>query len=268
MKLGIVGYGYVGKAVYNYFKDKHNVIYYDPFLDGSCTKEEINQCEVAFVCVFTPEKEDGECDTSIVSEVINWIETPLICIKSTISIGYTDKIKSETGKRVVFSPEYIGESTYDTGYFNFNKSMNNHSFFIFGGDKRDTRELVDLYSEISGPTKVYRQTDAKSAEVAKYMENGFFSLKTVFCYEIDQICKSVGVDYNEVRELWLLDPRMGASHTCVFKSKYNPYDGKCLPKDIAALIYTSKKSGYNPEFLEEIVKSNRRIGERRKLKID
>ena len=144
----------------------------------------------------------------------------------------------------------------------------NHSFFIFGGDKRDTRELVDLYSEISGPTKVYRQTDAKSAEVAKYMENGFFSLKTVFCYEIDQICKSVGVDYNEVRELWLLDPRMGASHTCVFKSKYNPYDGKCLPKDIAALIYTSKKSGYNPEFLEEIVKSNRRIGERRKLKLD
>ena len=124
----------------------------------------------------------------------------------------------------------------------------------------DTRRMVDLYSEISGPTKTYRQTDAKSAEVAKYMENAFFSVKTVFCHEMDQISKAVGVDYNEVRELWLLDPRMGASHTCVFNSKKNPYDGKCLPKDIAALVYSSKDSMYNPKFLEEVIRSNERIG--------
>ena len=268
MKLGIVGYGYVGKAVYDFFKNKHEVIYYDPFVEGSCTKEDINSCNISFVCVFTPEKESGECDTRIVTEVINWINTPLICIKSTVSIGYTDKIMEETGKRVVFSPEYIGESTYDTGYFNFNKSMNNHSFFIFGGSRKDTYKLVNLYSEIAGPTKIYRQTDAMSAEIAKYMENCFFSVKSVFCYEMDQICKSCNLDYNEVRELWLLDPRMGVSHTCVFDSKDNPYDGKCLPKDIASLIYTSKNSGYNPEFLNEVVKSNKRIGERRKEKID
>ena len=155
---------------------------------------------------------------------------PLICIKSTVSIGYTDYIKNKTGKRIIFSPEYIGESTYDTGYFNFNKSMRNHSFFIFGGDKKDTKEFVDLYSEVSGPTKVYKQTDAKTAEIAKYMENAFFSVKTVFCYEMKQICDIFDCDYNEVREAWLLDPRMGASHTCVFKSKNYPYDGKCLPK--------------------------------------
>ena len=44
------------------------------------------------------------------------------------------------------------------------------------------------------------------------------SVKTVFCYEMDQIAKTMGVDYNELRELWLLDPRMGTSHTCVFES--------------------------------------------------
>ena len=268
MKIGVVGYGYVGKAVYNYFNDRHTVIYYDPFIDGSSTKEEINQCDIAFVCVFTPEKSTGECDTSIVTEVINWIETPLICIKSTISIGYTDMIKKQTGKKVVFSPEYIGESTYDTGYFNFNKNMNNHSFFIFGGDKCDTRKMVELYTPISGPTKVYRQTDAKSAEIAKYMENAFFSLKTVYCHEMDQICKTMGSDYNEVRELWLLDPRMGPSHTCVFPNKDAPYDGKCLPKDIAALVYTSTQNGYRPQFMMDIIDSNERISDlRRKNKI-
>ena len=77
---------------------------------------------------------------------------------------------------------------------------------------------------------------------------------------MDQISKAVGVDYNEVRELWLLDPRMGASHTCVFSSKKNPYDGKCLPKDIAALVFSSTESNYKPEFMEEVIKSNERIG--------
>lgn len=264
MKIGVVGYGYVGQAVFEYFKKKHDVIYFDPFVDGSCTKEDINKCDYAFVCVFTPEKSTGECDTSIVTEVIEWIETPLICIKSTVSIGYTDMIKEKTQKRIVFSPEYIGESTYDTGYFNFNKSMTNHSFFIFGGDKTDTKEFVDLYNEISGPTKVYKQTDAKTAEIAKYMENAFFSVKTVFCYEMNEICKSFDCDYNEVREAWLLDPRMGHSHTCVFKSKQEPYDGKCLPKDIAALIFSSNQNNYQPKFLENVVESNKRIGEKRK----
>lgn len=261
MKIGVVGYGYVGKAIFEYFKDRHNTIYYDPFVDGSCSKEEINNCDYVFVCVFTPSKENGECDTSIVTEVIEWIEAPLICIKSTVNIGYTDMIKEKTGKRIVFSPEYIGESTYDTGYFNFNKSMKNHSFFTIGGDKNDTKEFVDLYSEISGPTKVYKQTDAKTAEIAKYMENGFFSVKTVFCYEMNEICKAFDCDYNEVREAWLLDPRMGSSHTCVFKSKNEPYDGKCLPKDIAALVQSSNDKNYKPKFLESVMESNKRIGE-------
>ena len=80
MKIGIVGYGYVGKAMYNYFKGHYETIFYDPFIEGSCTKEEINECNLAVVCVFTPTGEDGKCDTSIVEEVIEWINTPLILI--------------------------------------------------------------------------------------------------------------------------------------------------------------------------------------------
>lgn len=259
MKIGIVGYGYVGKAMYNYFKGHFQTIFYDPFIDGSCTREEINECNLAVVCVFTPTGKDGQCDTSIVEEVIEWINTPLILIKSTIAIGTTRRLKEKSGKRICFSPEYIGESTYDTGYFNFNKEMKHHRFYTFGGDKNDTAELVSIFQIISGPTKIYKQTDETSAEIAKYMENAFFSTKVIFCHEFNQICKHWGVDYNEVRECWLLDPRIGHSHTCVFKNKEYPFDGKCLPKDLAAIIYSSKEKGYSPEFLEEVRESNERI---------
>ena len=53
MKIGIVGYGYVGQAMYKFFKDHYEVVYYDPFKDGSCTKEDINKCNLAIVCVMT-----------------------------------------------------------------------------------------------------------------------------------------------------------------------------------------------------------------------
>ena len=261
MNIAIVGYGYVGKAMYQYFKNHYNTIFYDPYIEGSCTKEEVNKCDLAVVCVFTPTSENGRCDTSIVEEVIDWIDSPLILIKSTVSIGTTKRLKDKTGKRICFSPEYIGESTYDTGFFNFNKDMKNHSFYIFGGDKKDTAKLVNIFQVVSGPTKTYKQTDETSAEIAKYMENAFFSTKVIFCHEFNQICNYWGVDYNEVRECWLLDPRIGTSHTCVFKNKDWPFDGKCLPKDLAAIIYSAKEQGYQPNFLEEVKNSNTRIKE-------
>lgn len=265
MKIGIVGYGYVGKAMYNYFKDHYETIFYDPFVEGSCKQEDINKCYLAVVCVFTPSKEDGECDISIVEEVINWIATPLILIKSTVKVGTTKYLKEKTHKRICFSPEYIGESTYDTGYYNFNKNTKCHSFYTFGGDRNDTKELVSMFQIISGPTKTYKQTDETAAEIAKYMENAFFSTKLVFCYEFDQICKSYGVDFNEVRECWLLDPRIGASHSCVFMNKTVPFDGKCLPKDLKAIVSSSEKQNYDPLFLKEVLKSNERIGDIRSM---
>jgi UDPglucose 6-dehydrogenase len=258
-RIGIVGYGYVGKAMFEYFKGHYDVCFYDPYVQGSVDKATINACDLAVVCVFTPSLPDGGCDVSIVDETIAWLQTPLILIKSTVKIGTTKHLQEKYHKPLCFSPEYIGESTYDTGVFNFNKSMKNHTFYTFGGDKDITRKMVDIFMVVSGPSKIYKQTDATSAEIAKYMENAFFSTKLVFCYEMYEICRANNVDYNEVRECWLLDPRMGPSHSAVFQNKTVPYDGKCLPKDIKALISQSKEVGYTPCFLQEVEKSNSRI---------
>lgn len=262
--VAIVGYGYVGKAMYEFFSQKHRTIYYDPYVDGSCTQDEVNRADLAVVCVFTPAGDDGACDVSIVDSVIAWIQSPVILIKSTVAPGTTDAMKKKYGKRIVFSPEYIGESEYGTGKHNFNKSALNHSFVTLGGDARDTEHVADLIMPIFGPNKTYMFTDAVTAELAKYMENCFFATKLVFCYEFAQICKAFGANYHAVRECWLLDPRMESSHSAVFSYNAEPFSGKCLPKDLKAICAASRAAGYEALFLQSVDSNNARIGKQRR----
>jgi len=271
--VGIVGYGYVGKAMTDFFFKHYSVMIHDPMYANTgyqsgltfTDQKEINRCNVGIVCVPTPMSETGRCTTEIVEEVVDWLETPLIIIKSTVEPGTTDRLKEKTGKRIVFAPEYCGESSYWSPYA-WDRAVKETPFFIFGGDFKDTSEAVDFYLPITGPVKTYRQTTAKSAEIAKYMENSFYAMKITFCYEMACICKAAGLDYNEVRELWLLDPRINPMHTAVFAENNNPFGGKCLPKDITALSQWAKEElGYNAELLWEVLESNKRIGQHRRL---
>lgn len=270
-KVGIVGYGYVGKAMTKFFENHYEVFVYDPCVEnlekGSkaklASKDMLNTCDVGLVCVPTPHGKDGSCDTKIVEDTIDWLETPIILIKSTVSIGTTDALKEKTGKRIVFSPEYCGESSYWTPY-EFHTEVKCTPFFTFGGDSKDTSCFVDLYMPVTGPTKTYRQTSAKAAEAAKYMENVFYATKILFCYEMSEIFDAMNIDYNEVRELWLLDPRINPMHTSVFSSNKAPFSGKCLPKDTNALVSSSRDANYDPKFISEVLLSNKRIEEIRK----
>lgn len=267
MKIGIVGYGYVGQAMYRFFKDHYDMVIYDPFYEPKedeylpiMNRKDLFQCDVALVCVPTPMKKGTNfCDVSLVEESVGWIESPLILIKSTVEVGTTERLKRETGKRICFSPEYCGESKYWSPYA-FDTDVKETPFFIFGGDKRDTSELVNLYMRVTGPTKIYRQTDAATAEMVKYVENTFYATKIAFCYELAEICKKANIDYNEMRDLWLLDPRLNSMHTAVFKENVNPFGGKCLPKDLMGLIGFAEKMGYDAKLLKEVTKSNKRIG--------
>lgn len=123
--------------------------------------------------------------------------------------------------------------------------------------------MLEYFVPIMGPNKTYHATDALTAELAKYMENCYLATKVVFSYEFDRICRAFGTSFLAVRECWLLDPRMEASHTAVFKTNQRPYDGKCLPKDVRAMIAASEAKGYAPRFLKEVDASNDRIGELR-----
>jgi hypothetical protein len=120
-KVAIVGYGVVGQAYSKLFPE---AVIYDPFhsdpeIVKNSSKDAVNECDIALVAVFTPHKEDGTLDISIVEEVIDWIDTPLILIKSALHPGTTDMLVEKTGKNIAISVEYIGEGNYPVLFWKY-----------------------------------------------------------------------------------------------------------------------------------------------------
>lgn len=256
MKVTIIGQGYVGTAYQRLFPD---AVIYDP-AKGFNDKEMVNKCELAIVSVPTAMKEDGFCDISIVEEVVGWLETPLILIKSTLPPGTTKYLKTTTGKRICHSPEYVGEGGYYIPFWEFPHPTEpqHHSFMIIGGDPQDREDILQFFYPILGPTKTYYQVDETTSELIKYMENCAIAAKVTFCNEFYNIAKTFGVNYSQLREGFVLDERQGKMFTVVYKDRRG-WDGKCIPKDVCALIKSVVKLGYEPEFLRDIVKSNARF---------
>lgn len=236
----ICGYGVVGKHIKNIF-DWADV--YDIKLNDEIPNKIY---DYAFVCVPTPMNKDGSADIESVRIIINKIRANIFIIKSTIPPNTTEKLKKEFNKRIVFSPEYQGETQH---------TLINESFVIVGGDKKDTNEVIQLYQYVyNGSLRTY-QTTSLLAEIVKYMENSFLATKVIFCNEFYRICKAFNVNYSELRELFVADPRVNKSHTFVYE-KYPYYDSKCLNKDLPALIASCKEQGYNAEFLKTIININ------------
>ena len=253
--IGIIGYGYVGKAFDAFFKTHYEVKIYDPAYDYSVTKDEINKCDVGVICVPTPSNTDGSCNISIVEESVSWLETPIILIKSTVEIGTVKSLVNKYNKNIVFSPEFAGESKYWTPN-GFTTDVKQTPFFIFGTENKELGyKLIELYMPITGPSKTYRVTDSISAEITKYVENTYFAMKVAFVNEIYDLCEKSGTNWNEVRDLWLLDPRTNKSHTAVFINERG-FGGKCLPKDTKAMVGYGDKIGVDLSILKTVLRSN------------
>ena len=179
--------------------------------------------DAAFVCVDTP---GADCDISEVRVAITEHDADVFVIKSTVLPGTTEKLARETGKRLIFSPEFYG-GTQHCNNFSF-------PFTILGGEKEDCIKVIQILQHVYDGTHQFRITDAKTAELVKYMENSYLAMKVSFCQQFYDIAERAGVCYEELRELFVLDPRVEPSHTFVYRDK--PYwDSHCLNKDVRAV---------------------------------
>lgn len=246
MKIGIVGFGHVGKAMHKQFPDA--VVYDKPLGIGS--REELSSCDAAFVCVPTPEAGDGSCDTTQVEEVLNWLEASLIVIRSTVPVGFTDSQIEATGKRIVFQPEYYGE----TAAHPFT-DLSARSWLTLGGSTEDASLAVKVYQSVCNAEVKFVFTEARTAELAKYMENCYLAMKVAFCNEFYDMAEAFKVDYSKLREVWLEDPRIGRSHTFVYEENRG-FGGKCLPKDLNALLHQADEKGINVDLLRALRRRN------------
>lgn len=249
-RIGIVGLGAVGTGIQKMFPDA--AVYDEPKRIG--TREDINRCDVAFVCVPTPANEHGGCDTSIVESVVAWIDGPVIVIRSTVAVGTTRSLAEKYRKPIVFQPEYGPAETPDHPFNDLRKIR----WLIFGGDRDACRVAARVWKDAYSADITIAMTTPETAELCKYMENAFLAMKVTFCNEFFELADRLGVDYDELRELWLLDPRIGKSHTFVYPDARG-FGGRCLPKDLDAIIATADEHGYAPLLLNEVRAANDRF---------
>lgn len=220
----IAGYGNIGKHMYKEFA-KFSPDIYDPNISEYAAKRD-GLYDFAFICVPTDMLENGGCDVSVVERAVRETSAKTVVIKSTIPPGTTDRLIRETGKTIVFSPENYGVTQH---------CPDDPGFVILGGKRDDCDRVARLYSEVKTGYYSIRYTDAATAELWKYMLNCFLALKVTFCNEFADIASKIGASYSELRELFICDDRVGASHTFVYPDKPY-YDSHCFNKDIPALV--------------------------------
>ena len=220
----IVGYGVVGHNLANEIRVLQPDIF-DKFKPQFNTKRNIVY-DFAFICVDTPFNEKGDCDLSAVRDAIRETSANIIIIKSTILPGTTEELRNEFKRPIIFSPEYYG-GTQHCNNFDFN-------FTILGGEKSYCRKVQQLLQRVYDARHTFRIVDSKTAELTKYMENSYLAMKVAFCTQFYEIAQQLGVDYEDLRELFILDPRINESHTFVYDD-HPYYQSHCLDKDVPAI---------------------------------
>lgn len=260
MKIGIIGHGYVGKGMERLFAPAFDVAVYDILTQPDDSV--LAGASLVLICVPTPPAPDGSCDTSMVMDAARKADAicpdALVCIKSAVPPGTTEMLNRLHGPRFHASPEYMGEGTNFVPAWDYPdpRDSRSHDFVIVGGPRAG--EVLDYFQGVMATTARYVACSALEAELTKRIENAFFATKVTFCNEMARIAEAHGVDWHTLRELWLLDSRVGRSHTAVFKDRPG-FGGKCLPKDLSALIDEAGRAGVDATLLKAVRETNEAI---------
>lgn len=211
----------------------------------------VRQCAIAFLCVPTPQGEDGSADLSYVQDAARQIAAALpfeaiVVNKSTVPVGSTKVVERALGRpdiRVVSNPEFLREGSAVDDFLHPDRVV------VGGDDQAACMQVADLYTGLS--TRVII-TDPASAETIKYAANAFLATKLSFVNAIAAICEGVGADINDVVVGMGSDRRIGQD----FLRPGPGWGGSCFPKDSRALIKIAEDAGYRFSLLEGVVAVN------------
>jgi nucleotide sugar dehydrogenase len=257
MELGIIGLGHVGKITQNILSSFCEVKTYDHKFDYVLPNDYFCSCDYVIICVDTPPNQDGSADISNVRAALSRIpKSKPVILRSTVPPGSCASLSKEFSIPICFWPEYIGETCFIIDTWDYFRHKN--PFVILGimNDDKSFVNWVDFLTHVYGPLCRFSIIDSDAAELVKYMENAYFAVKTTFVNEMREICNALELSWIDVREGWLLDSRIDRDHSDAFA--FAPgYYGKCLPKDLSALIKVAEKLDVNSILLKAVQQSNR-----------
>jgi len=217
----------------------------------------ISKSEYIFLCLPTPQADDGSADLSILLGAVVEISKELpsesvLITKSTVPIGTFETIKKLVNRsdvHIASNPEFVREGYAVHDFLNPDR-------IVVGSDNPDTsKRVVDLFNSINSPVLT---TDLASAEAIKHAANSFLAVKLSYINAIAIICELYGADVLDVVEGLGFDSRIG-------KKFLNPgpgWGGSCFPKDTSALIHMASSRGYEFPLLREAINVNIEIRKR------
>ncbi|MEK6923444.1 MAG: hypothetical protein AABW84_02020 [Nanoarchaeota archaeon] len=259
--IGLVGYGVVGKAVGDAFQETiptNKILFYDKFKKSNTLEEVVSQSDVTFVCVPTPyNNSTRRFDSNCVDDAmfnINSVYTdnkPLIVIKSTVIPGTTMRYIGEYPKmNICFNPEFLTEKSPKDDFINAERQL------IGAENIKSAAYLTQLYLDNFFNVPVYIGNPTE-IELIKYITNAFLATKVTFANEIYDLCKVLGLNYANVKQLFVQDKRIGETHLDVTPER--GFGGKCLPKDTMSLVGLMEDLGVDSKLLDAVLDKNNKI---------
>ena len=255
-KIGIVGLGFVGGAIREAMdlSNKVGLVLVDPQKGYNNSISDLQDCSGIFICVPSPQGDDGSCDTSIMESILAQLKsinyTGVIISKCTAPPNVYEQLNHDL-PNLIHAPEFLTAA-------NANLDYRNGSFAIVGGRisayLKEAERIIRMGQQ---NLKEVQYCSIGEASLAKYTINCFMSTKVIFMNEIYKLAKAMELDYDIVANMVKMDKRFGSSHLQVpGPDSAFGFGGACFPKDTSALLKIAEELNIDLSVLNSAVKKN------------
>ncbi|MGV8944827.1 MAG: UDP-glucose dehydrogenase family protein [Lutibacter sp.] len=221
-------------------------------------KSALDDSQIVFLALPTPQDEDGSADLKYVESVAHQLgeliaDYKIIINKSTVPVGTSKIVKDIISQHttvpfdIVSNPEFLREG------FAVQDFMNPERIIIGSKSEKAIDILTELYSPFTAVNRPVILMDEKSAELTKYAANTFLATKITFMNEVANLCEIIGANVDDVRKGIGSDSRIGNK----FLFPGIGFGGSCFPKDVNALVHSSDTVGYDFQILKSVLAVNK-----------